>query len=789
MSPATRPIVVAWLALALPAQEPVPSPLAVQIPELLDQSSWAQDTRYEGSRLDKSRRGVYPVGNGKVFAYVGLGARANTLQGITGPSYQTSEVLANKGHFGEVTFELVHGEETVELPLQRVRRVRGANFVITEDASPQGLALRTVTFAPPEQTSLVRVLEVINRGRQTVNGLALRMVAEGALPQHQSSGLRRDYAVGERACTAFYSLEGARVLDSSLVLAIDELGPDMAQRAVFTLSTVSGNPPWHTVGEPPIGLEKAAELALANLAWWGEKLAGTTRLETDHEKLRDLHEDWKVLMLVQRCARSGVITPMINARGAQVKDSSGTILALLRYGLREEARDILRHTYAVACTTGQITGRVPLDLDVEGTAPGDWNSITVMGNEVPSWIILQHFWYWRATRDTALIRKHWPLLEVCLKRQPRGPQGEMKFDGDGGVLRRAVYRQGQDTYSFANGVLFLIAVQAMAEMTTEIDREVNPDRYADESKAEPRGAALLARSSQLMADLEKLYWVEEDGAFAPALEPVELTPFRTPFANSNLLPLWLGWTFPSGQKSPLNLRKTLESLWRSGARIGTTPTVEYATGELQGMLVAALAERNGRRRLDAVDALLEMAEPAGEWGELYDSAGRPVATELPDWPNRLRPGESGINLDAIMFALTGVRYASYASWDVEDIRLELRLPHEATYLAVRNVQKDGRILDLHMREVHETMSEDSWMANMDRLSPDQRDPYQPHRNLHFVVDLLSANPPQGYYNLAVNAVGTVFMRYLRREEPVEETSLWIDDSLEFLPADGRRRKK
>ncbi len=284
-----------------------------------------------------------------------------------------------------------------------------------------------------------------------------------------------------------------------------------------------------------------------------------------------------------------------------------------------------------------------------------------------------------------------------------------------------------------------------------------------------------------MRDLEQLSWLEDERRFAPALEPVDLTPLRTPFANSNLLPLWVGWTFASGEKSPANLRQTLELLWHDGARIGTTPTVDYATGELQGMLLTALAERDGRGRLETLDALLEMAEPAGEWGELYDSRGRPVAVNDPQWPNRLRPGESGINLDAIWFALTGVRFASYASWDIDDIRLELRLPHGATYLTMRSVEKDGRRLDIHMHEVYETLSAQLWEASAHRLPEDQRDPAKRHRRLHFAVDLLSPEPARGYYDIAVNAMGTVFMRYLRQGEPVAGSEFWAEDTLRFLP--------
>ncbi|MHC4516375.1 MAG: hypothetical protein ACYS5W_22130, partial [Planctomycetota bacterium] len=61
----------------------VPAPLAKQIPALNAQSSWAQDAEYQ-AQPDQTSRGIYAVGNGHVFTYLGLGARANTMQAITG---------------------------------------------------------------------------------------------------------------------------------------------------------------------------------------------------------------------------------------------------------------------------------------------------------------------------------------------------------------------------------------------------------------------------------------------------------------------------------------------------------------------------------------------------------------------------------------------------------------------------------------------------------------------------------------------------------------------------------
>ena len=60
------------------------------------------------------------------------------MQALTGPHYQTAEVNAPRGHYGELSLDLVEGGQTVGLSTQSIWRTRGANIVITEDATPRG---------------------------------------------------------------------------------------------------------------------------------------------------------------------------------------------------------------------------------------------------------------------------------------------------------------------------------------------------------------------------------------------------------------------------------------------------------------------------------------------------------------------------------------------------------------------------------------------------------------------------------------------------------------------------
>lgn len=777
---------------------PVPAPLGELIPALGEQSSWEQDTRYEGPKPDKKKRGVYPVGNGVVFGYQGLGQRANTLQGLTGPGYKTPSGQGPRGHFGESTLELRANGTPLDLPVQRVRRVRGANFVVSEDAQEKGITLRVLTFAAPGAPTITRIVEIRNEGTTPATGLSLTANLEGGTISDGS--LTKISGADAEARALAMRFDHGKAQDGMLVEELAPLAPGAATRRVLTLETATGKTAPKAIGS----LIDAGAAADATLKSWQQQLASTTRIDTDHKKLKDLIEDWKVLNLVQRDARSGLVVPMVGKRGFRLRESVGPMLMFLRFNQWAEAKHLLEWIHDATRLLGEVPNEAPLDLDFAPLAgkETDWDAIRVQDSEIPSWVILLHFWYWRITQDIDLIEKHWPLLEICLKKQRRDPDGSlMTFQGDEAQLAGAFASlypdrlakdpflvaddaaQGRKTFSLMNGVMFLIAMQGMGEMVDGLDKKKNPSAWELEKPAVRPGQRYVERTFKIMAEIEQKYWLVDKGReyFAPAISPVNRKQHEAPFADFNLSPLWLGWTFPTGEKSRDNLRNSLALLPWTGARVGMTPTVRKTTGFTQAMLLTALSERDCKDRLDAFDVVLKLAEPAGEWGELYDEDGRPIAGYDLEWPNRCLPWESGVNLDALLFGITGIRYVSVPNWDNSDIRLELRVPHGAKFVTLRDQKKDGRHIEIYMNETFAKLTDEERKANEQKKPEERRDPQQDYRRLKFRVELLSENPKRGYYDVGCNAMGTMYVRYLWKAQPVAEVEFWTEDKEVFLP--------
>lgn len=772
-------------------QEAIPAPLAGQWSQLREQSSWSLDLGGDGNAKAPQRRGAYPVGNGFVFACAGLGARANTLQGITGPRYHTDAAAVATGPFGEQTLELLVGGEVADLARQRLRRVRAAAIVITEDADASGLALRTTTFAEPGATHLTRVVEVHNGSDDERRSVALRLTTQPPLPSViDELMLRSNGDTGIR--TAHVRMSEARRDGDRLLAMIGDLDAGETWRGVVTISMHAGDSP--PPGWAPVkpNIDAASESVRKTLLWWNEKLAPTMSFDTDHRKLRDLVEDWKVLMLVQRCAHTGAIVPMLGHRLADVRQFIGAMLLLLRFNLWSEARDLLTWLQRATRALGRVPERARLDLDTSAAAAvTDWESVALPDGDVASWVVLLHFWYWRTTRDTALIEEHAPLLEICVKRQRRSADDLLGFSGsEPFLLPRAAATtrlsidedaaHGRRVFSLASGIVWMMAMQGYGEMLDGIDRDHHPERWAGDGPAQRPSTAWVRRSIELMRRIEQQYWLAEDGYFAPALSAIDRSPHRWPVAEVNLLPLWVGWTFPSGEHSRDNLQQSLARLWLKDGRIGSTANSGDATGHAQGMLVAALAERDAAELPQAFEALLAMAEPAGEWAGRHDADGRPATTD------RSSPLAGGVNVDALLYAIDGMRRATIANWDNADLRAELRLPDGAHYATMKNVRKDGRTLNVFLREVHRSLDKDELEPN-ERAAPEaRRDPTAVHRRLHFRIELLTATPPAGRVDAAVNAMNTMFVRHLKHEQPIDESEFWRAPTERFFPATPAR---
>jgi hypothetical protein len=753
-------------------------------------STWQQELlQPEGSAIDKRVRGVYPIGDGYVFGYVGLGRRANTMQGLSGPSYQTSEVWAPKGHWGELSIDVLEDKDRVALPIQRVWRTRGVNTAITEDASDaEGtLSLYTLNFAKAPDRAIYRWVELRNRGEKPRKLSLLVSWEKGS-----SDGQKLVASYAAKGFSAeLVSLRPATAAGSTLRIELGELSPGAVATVPLILRCKAE-------GQAYAGaLDEASVLSALDGCQrnWKEKLRGTSTFASDRKDISDLIEDWKILMLVQRSEPSGAVSPMVSYRGTWVRDNVGPLLAFLRYGLHDEARQMLEYVHDATVVGGVLRNHFELDLDVSGADEKrkqlDWSKVRIPGTELPGWIILQHAWYFRATWDISLIQKHWPLLEACMKAFRPDIQRTLPTHGDETYLHGAFFSifparaaspsylpadmPGRRARSFDSSMLYLMSIDAMSELVEELDKVAQGEAAQNREWSSEKKAPWEKRKIETLIELEKAFWLPEEQRFAPFLSPITGAPHRAPFAAVNLKQQWIGYTYAIGEKNRQNAENSIKALWKKGTRVGMTPTIGHFTGAVPGYLLYTLADLNDKRRNDALDELVRLAGPAGEWAELYDPEGRPIGAYSEEWPNRLRPWESGINIDAILFALNGARYVTVPGWSKKDQRYEFRIPNGARWVSMKAMQHDGHQYNVYLDEVFDRDKD---------IDPSGK----PVRKMRFRVHYDRVNfslMQTDKVDMAVDVGGSLYVRYPSPKEPTNETCAWPEEQHEhFVGRDG-----
>ncbi len=701
--------------------------------------------------LPPAGRGAFPVGDGWTFAVLGLGKRANTLQGITGPDFNTGQAPPSRGSFGESTLDLLAGGKEISLSPSRIGMVRGAPMVWTEDKGPEGIALRVLTFAwsgpkypeglkgdeagraaldpfrcewskAPFRT-IYRIVDVYNGTGKTLEKVDLVARFQGKARIKGGSILfRNPLSDGRVQVMEVRFAERSKPGDDGLHRGFDKIEAGKIGQAVLLMHFYyEGNKrpdPDDYLKEDCIGAAGECQ------GWWRLRLKPSTRFRTDDRKYMDLIQDWKVRACLLQALPGGGVAASMNHRVFRVRDAAGAILIFLRAGMWNEARRVLDYARNCVRFTGKIRAEYPLALTFpKNLADPDWNQVRAEDSEAPAWLLLEHYWYYRATNDVSFLRERWAFLKHLLDAQRPSKEDLLTTFSPSNPLIRILGKRffpekrpfpnhlvaqdasrGRRAYSMEASLLHLMSIHALADVASVIGNAASGK--AEKDSWGKKKETLLERALQVGQRFEQRFWLPRPGVkqepgklvgrYIPAFSPVTLQAHVPPVAEINLFPLWVGYLFATGNRDTANVKETVAILKLPGTRVGSTPALSQTLGFTQGYLAANLATLEDRSLPNAVDRILKLASPSGEWSSLYDGEGRPlqVGDEPPD---HLCIWDSGVNMDALLFALTGIRYAAVPAFDPSTLRLNPRIPKGATFFAGDGLRHDGRLFDFSMR--------------------------------------------------------------------------------------------
>lgn len=717
-------------------------------------------------------RAAFPIGNGTVFACFGLGDAAATMTHLRGPG------LVGTQPFGALSLRVrVDGRER-RLPRQTVARVLDSGFVVTEDRDDQGLALRTLNWVEPGSGRLLRWIAVHNDGKQPLTNVQVAATLAGGAA---GDGRLAATTTGTTAASALrvQFLGDADVVGDELVHELGRIEPGRSGdvELLARLWTPDGTTLW--VDPEPGTTPLLAERALQH---WQRRLQGTTTFACDDEATADAFADGKLLLLVTQDATTGGFVPLLRATPGPFAEQVGPLLGCLRCGLFAEARALLA---GIAATT-RVLQAVPTTFPVPGCAattndppPHADDRPTVPNDGSASLLVLMHHWYWRASGDDALLRAHLPLLRHCLDGQRFSPNGLQPFplgspelamswralgaEAPTGSL--AVAADGPRPWSLPALVQFLLANAALGEIEAAL-AEHDADA-AVRATAPAIRAAAMQRAADVARIAEERFWSPKLDRFAIAAWPPDDRQHDGVLADAALAVPWLGWTFASQQRSQRHLAASLRALWRAPdeVRVGATATRDIATVACQAQLLATLAAARDAAWSDAWRSLLLRTTAAGHWPAALAADGTPLALGDDGLAGMLSPHATGMALDAMAFACTGVRTVAIPGFDgPRQAHFRPRLPPGARTLHVQEHRSDGRRLTLR------------WTEHDGTNGP----------QLHVRIAADAPPPDDAHVVCAVDVGAATLVRYLAASLPaIDDTVPLPIDAAGLWPAGGR----
>ncbi len=670
-------------------------------PWLAERSVWAESNETQnasasepGKERPKFRRGGlsgwWAIGNGKVFGIVGPGLDQAMLFQITGPHIMLRGVMGDNA-FGPSTLTLTVNGAPVAFTKQSLSKVRGTNIVLMELVSEK-VSMTVINYAPFDVNAIFRTVVIKNLSKEPLTDVVLTAtvgrtkVKYDCLYDSWQGAPTPGRPVGEIRHMYCQFLEGSELsateppadnpnapTTGTMTVKIGTIEPDAEALRTEYLA--------FTMGEDaaPDEARKIVAGGLNNLEKtrddWKKWMANTTQLKCADDRLIDLLDDTKILVRIQTADPQCAAGPMEFFAGTWVRDSNGPFMYYCRMGDLESARKMLEFYYRGCAYSKLIPNFLPMDIDItQPIDPNlDWTTVHNDPAEIPNWLIMQHRLYYQYTGDLEPIKAHWGYLKKCLMGQLQDDKGNpvhpVNWGSPGMPGANKMYRflhHGDETWIYPGFEILnspnfpepndhpnweQFSADSTWEFVTSADTMAEFARLLGHT-AEATQFAKIAKDSR--AACERDYWMPERGIYAPAMDYRTLDVHQPPFAMVNFNPLWIGYLKGDDPKAISNVVETMKYTMNPNFVTDATETLKVYVGMQPGMFLYNLAAIDHPYAEPALNAMIEVALPTGEYTEKLATKAdsyEPIPVFL---GHRIRPWEGGINCDAAYFYLTGL---------------------------------------------------------------------------------------------------------------------------------------
>jgi hypothetical protein len=374
--------------------------------------------------------------------------------------------------------------------------------------------------------------------------------------------------------------------------------------------------------------------------WWQEQANERVHFESDNRLFTELLDNNAVLQTSVERATGGYVV-IDDYTGSWLRDHNGSHHYELDLGRHEHVRKSMDRYYGLDVSNRSLYSVYASDLEPQSPLPPEpeWENVEgFVTGDVPNFRTLWYWWYFKHTGDLDLVKARFNYMKGAFLRQKlheRGYLAEYCFDETYGIGPVGPMRRG---ISADNSFIALAAAQKLAYFAKLLQRD-DAAYFRDYAEA-------------IHSAIEKTFWLEKEGYYAMRVTP-EGTLDKTPLSIGLLRPLWSGAASASDDHAIKSALYTYEHLYHENGFLRLIPSHDQTVTMAIGYLLIAL-KQIGHPNLDRVlNDVLKWADPSGTFGEYLD--------ERPDGPwqcyehlaHRNRMWESGINADAVLYALTG----------------------------------------------------------------------------------------------------------------------------------------
>ena len=610
--------------------------LLSQLPWLLDANAWAMALTPDQGPSGPA--GIWPLGNGKVFAHAGAATPLNSLSDIIGPRYGLQP-------FGHCWLELQAERRSVELAYQAIWRPRESGVLITH-AHDRTVSLVTIDYAPPDHSLVLRVVEIWRGDRLGADAQLAVHLPRGEPHEERRRSLR---VTGDQGVLILSALAPGRLASSGRIdIPVGDVpASGGVQRVVLVLATGPDDEGAYA-GLPQL-LHPVTLLERTRASWhtwlrgthtpdlWPQNLQGPT---STTRSVADLIEAAKLGLKMQQARPGGGLAAMARRAPLSAPAAAEAVRAFLAIGAREEARDLLEYQYRSAVVLGRVPDTVPPDLPTAGAGElSDWSRLPPPHPETATWVVLPHRWWLEAGGGVELVRRHWAYLRRCATGHRPTRDGLMPAPANEAHPCTALAALFPHGCGWPNHLVAQPATggdgpRLLDTMAGYVAAQEAMAWMAERAGHGKEAAEYVKRAKQGRTAVERTFWMEERGYYAPAAYPLSGALHEAPCAPVNLLPLWLGYQRAGDERARRNVEAVVDLV---GFR-GSTPECEHAPASAASRLAWDLTSLESDLAPLALANLVSHASASGGWAALNGPGASPAG---------LDPGDLGAALDAM----------------------------------------------------------------------------------------------------------------------------------------------